>query len=295
MRRAILVAVTVPRAPRGFRDASRSSSPAAASPVASSAVALVSRAVHLASGDAVFVKRLRPRGIADAGALAAFEREARIGEALARAGAAVPRFVEAGRDELGPYLVTAAVEGAPATEALASSGSWRARAQAAFAALESVHRAADERGPLAVVHHDVHLDNVLFAGGARSGELQAWIVDFGLASARPDVQGALPPDDAVFRGMLRYASPEAARGEASTESSDRFSLAAALLHRASGVDPRGGATAAPELLYRAGTEPLEAWRQSVQRSAQPELALLARALAPVLAFDAGDRRSGPAW
>jgi serine/threonine protein kinase len=259
--------------------------------VASAALVLVSRAVHEASGDAVFVKRLRPRGMADPAACAAFEREARIGEALARAGAPVPRFVEAGSDQLGAYLVTAAIDGQPATDALASSASWRGLARAAFAALEAVHRAADELGPLAVVHRDVHLDNVLFTGDGR----EAWLVDFGLASARPALQGTFPPDDAVFRGTVRYASPESARGEASTESSDRFSLAAALLHRASGVDPRGAASAPAELLYRAGTEPLDAWLQSIGRSSSPELSALSRALAPLLAFDAGDRRNGPAW
>ena len=289
MRRAILGCVTAPGAPRGFRDAPTRE------PVASAALVVVSRAVHLASGDAVFVKRLRPRGISDPGARAAFAREARIGEALARAGARVPRFVEAGTDELGPYLVTATVGGEPATPALAASAAWSAVARTAFAALDSVHRAADERGPLAVVHHDVHLDNLLFAGDGRDGRLEAWVVDFGLASARPDLQGELPPDDAVFRGTLRYASPEAARGEASTASSDRFSLAAALLHRASGVDPRGGASAAAELLYRAGTEPLATWCRSLEQSPAPYLAALARALDPLLAFDAGDRRAGPAW
>lgn len=242
----------------------------------------VIEAAREAGHERVFVKRLLSRGQIDPRAREAFAREAAITEALARAGARVAPFVSAGTDAHGPYLVTGALA-AEALAPLAANELDVAVARAAFAALASVHAAEDARGPLGVVHHDVHLDNVVLAGG------KAWVVDFGLATARVDVCAGSAPDPGIFRGTVRYAAPEAARGEATSPSSDRFSLAASLLHRATAIDPRGEASAPAELLYRAGSEPLDRWLAALPRSP------LVDALAPLLAFDAHDRPTAPAW
>jgi serine/threonine protein kinase len=119
-------------------------------------------------------------------------------------------------------------------------------ARAAFAALASVHEAADLDGPLAVVHADLSVDNVAVAEDA-SG---AMMLDFGLACWRGSAAR-----DGSFRGTLTYAAPEIARGEAPTTRSDLFSLAAALLHVATGTPPRSE-TGGPALLTVAATEPL---------------------------------------
>ena len=233
-------------------------------------------------GRRVFVKRLLSRGQIDASARSAFAREVAITHALARAVARAAPFVSAGADAQGPYLVTGALAATPLAR-LAATELGVAVARAAFAALASVHAAEDVDGPLDVVHHDIHLDNVLFA------DAQAWVLDFGLATGRADRRAPDAPDPGVFRGTVRYAAPEAARGEGSSASSDRFSLAASLLHRATGIDPRGQASAPAELLHRAGSEPLVRWVAALPRSP------LVQALSPLVAFDARDRPPAPAW
>ncbi|GAB4557752.1 MAG: hypothetical protein Tsb0020_02150 [Haliangiales bacterium] len=80
--------------------------------------------------------------------------------------------------------------------------------------LDYAHRKADAFGaPLAIVHRDVSLQNVLV-----SWDGAVKIVDFGVARAR----GVTEAPGAV-KGKLRYMSPEQARGEAVDRRADVFS------------------------------------------------------------------------
>ena len=88
-------------------------------------------------------------------------------------------------------------------------------AQAA-AGLDAVHTAADERGPLFIVHRDVSPENLFVCEDQR-----VKVFDFNIAlfrdHAEPAVRGAL-------QGRVAYMAPEQARGEPVASSADVFSL-----------------------------------------------------------------------
>lgn len=192
-------------------------------------------------------KRLSARMRREEEAKVRLSIEADILERLDGRGA--PKLVARGEDAAGPFVVmerTAWPVLRPRLAAYAEPASIAEVARAAFAALASVHEAADVEGPLAVVHADLSVDNVAIAEDAGG----AMVLDFGLAWWRG---GAAR--DGAFRGTLAYAAPEVARGEAPTIRSDLFSLAAALLHVATRTPPRSE-TGGAALLAAAATEPL---------------------------------------
>ncbi|MBX3229321.1 MAG: phosphotransferase [Labilithrix sp.] len=114
----------------------------------------------------------------------------------------------------------------------------------AFAAL---HEAADDAGPLLVVHADPSPANLAIDD---AGD-RAVLLDFDLAWWRD----SHPPNDGAFRGTVQYAAPEVARGERPTVESDLYSLGASLLHALTGERPRAG-DSFPALLAVAAEEPL---------------------------------------
>jgi serine/threonine protein kinase len=152
----------------------------------------------------------------------------------------------------------------------------------ALEGLAAVHSAVDPGGvPLEVVHGDLSPDNLYVAlDGSR-----AVIADFGLARWR----GGEPVEEGAFRGTLLYAAPEVARGEPFDGRADDFSLAASILHVATGVPLREETRAPAVTLVDAGTRPLDAahpWR-----ALAPKLfdRAVADALLACLAFDPRDR------
>jgi serine/threonine protein kinase len=162
---------------------------------------------------------------------------------------------------------------------------WLANAaKAAFGALAAVHEAEDEDGPLAIVHGDVSPSNLAISDDASS----ALLLDFGLASGRRWPR----TNDGAFRGTVRYAAPETARGEPIDVRADVFALAASLLHAASGLAPREahgravGPAAFAALLASAAEEPVDVW---AERASAPLAAAgfepLAHALRLCVSFD----------
>lgn len=187
----------------------------------------------------IFEKRLsaRERGVPEA--IARLRTEATLLRLLG--GRVTPTLAEAGDDERGPFLRTERLPFptlAHRIEAGAIDPGWLERAAcAAFRALADLHDAADDRGPLSIVHADLSPANLAIDdAGAR-----AVFLDLELASWRD----APPRTDGAFRGTVFYCAPEIARGEAPRVESDLFALAASLLHAALGRAPR--ATETPSL------------------------------------------------
>lgn len=181
---------------------------------------------------ATFVcKRLSARIVREPEAVAAFERERQVLEALVGSGA--PLLVDAGDDESGPFLVMGHVE-LPRLDA----GAAEVVCAPAFHALARVHDTRDAKGPLEIVHGDISPSNVLANAHA------ACLVDFGFAHFRdaPTVKAS------SFIGTLRYAAPEQARGEAFGQPADVFSLALALTHAVTGIAPRAAESEAAMML-----------------------------------------------
>jgi serine/threonine protein kinase len=225
-------------------------------------------------------KRLHPRFRAVHEARACLLREGDILRRLGGRGA--PRFVEAGEDALGLFLVMERL----AMPSLAVQDSsvrlrgalWLGQAsRSALRALADVHDADDSAGPLAVVHADVSPDNVLVDDDASA----AAFVDFGLSRWRDDA-GA--PQDA-FRGTLAFVAPEVARGEPSDARSDLFALATSLLAAASGELPRQGSDF-PSQLAAAAELAIHDYAVRASAALPPEVA---RVLVACVAFDPKDR------
>lgn len=202
-------------------------------------------------------KRLSPRERTEPEAAKRLLSEAALLEKLGRLSGSglgrpvTPRLLAHGTDARGPWHRVERIRIptlAQRIERGRSSPEWVARAaEAAFRALAAVHEAADEGGPLLVVHGDPSPSN-LAVDDAGS---QAILLDFDLASWR---DGA-PPIDGAFRGTIGYVAPEVARGERPSVRSDLFSVAASFLHALTGERPRPG-DSFPALLAMAAEEPI---------------------------------------
>ncbi|HEY1693056.1 MAG TPA: protein kinase [Polyangiaceae bacterium] len=221
-------------------------------------------------------KRLPPRAREEPWMRARLVAEGALLERLGGRGA--PRHVGSGEDHAGPWIVMERVPW-PSLDSRAGEESrggptwpaWLARAAiAAFEALSAVHGAG-------VVHGDLSPANVLVDTGAA----HAVLVDFDLA-----VGAGMPPlPPGPFRGTLRFAAPEAARGEPLDRRSDAFALAASLLFVASGEPPRPETTPAAMLLA-AAERSIEPWARRAAATLEPAMG---RALVACCAFDPRER------
>jgi eukaryotic-like serine/threonine-protein kinase len=107
--------------------------------------------------------------------------------------------------------------------------------------LDHAHRRCDaQMQPLEIVHRDVSPKNILL-----SVEGEVKLTDFGIARAR----GMLDPPNNLeathlrkLQGKFSYMSPEQARGESATATSDVFSLGAVLYECVVGMSPFAGPT-----------------------------------------------------
>jgi serine/threonine protein kinase len=235
-------------------------------------------------GGAILVeKRLSPREAPLPEARAGVASEASLLRVLG--GRVTPRLVEAGEDARGPFLRTAAVPFPTLAERLgraADAAFVEQAVRSAFLALAALHEAEDDEGPLDVVHADLSPANVALADDGSA----CFLLDLGLSLHRRS-----PPRDGAFRGTALYVAPEVARGERPTPRSDLFSLAATLLHVATGEPPRriagAGAGAAPlaALIAEAAETPvLDARRASLAARGPGHAAVIA-----CLAHDPADR------
>jgi len=217
-------------------------------------------------------KRLVQRALAESSARESVRREGGILDALKGRGA--PRLIAHGdgNEAEGPYLLlelvaapelSAGLQGLPLVDV----------ARVCFAALADVHDAADEHGALGIVHRDVTPGNVLLARHAA----RAVLVDFGLAYGR-DWPAS---DTGTFRGTLRFAAPESARGEPQDARSDLFSMGASLLSVATGSEARDSAHPAA-LLAEAGSVPLDGLLTRARGSLAPKVV---EVLAGCVAFE----------
>jgi serine/threonine protein kinase len=182
-------------------------------------------------------KRLSSRERNEPEALAHFASEATLLSRLMPFGV-TPRLIAHGCDDAGPWLRTERMFAPTIAEHLerahgALAPAWIERAaHAALRAMAFLHEATDDGGPLGIVHADLSPSNLIID---EPGD-RAFVLDFDLACWR---EGP-PRCDGAFRGTIRYAAPEVARGETPTVRSDLFSLAAVMLHAMTGSPPRRG-------------------------------------------------------
>jgi serine/threonine protein kinase/tetratricopeptide (TPR) repeat protein len=142
--------------------------------------------------------------------------------------------------------------------------------------LDHAHRRRDEQlKPLGIVHRDVSPQNVLL-----SFEGEVKVTDFGIAKARGALEAGEMEDTRArqLHGKFGYMSPEQARGESVTASTDLFSLGVVLYECVAGVNPFSAPTTFETLRRVQACEypPVELLRPDVPK---PFIELLKTAMA----------------
>jgi eukaryotic-like serine/threonine-protein kinase len=192
---------------------------------------------------AVAVKVLQPALAADPELVDRFRLEARAAARLTHPNV-VGVYDWGAEDDLTYYMVMEYVPGTDLRDVLVTRGCLEpAQAAEVIAAMCDALHAAHSEG---LVHRDVKPENVLLA---RNGKVK--VADFGIAvivDADRTVPGGIP-------GTLRYLSPEQARGETATGSSDIWAAGAVLAESLTGRPPLHG-TGGDLLRRRAEEQPV---------------------------------------
>jgi serine/threonine-protein kinase len=225
-------------------------------------------------GRDVAVKLLRPEYGRDPDFGSRFRQEAHNAASLNHP--SIVSVYDYGQDPAGPFIVMELVEGEDLASIIRRSGALPPR-QAARITAETA-RALEAAHASGIVHRDVKPGNVLIS---RDGRVK--VTDFGIARAVAEAQMTLP---GTTLGSVHYFSPEQARGEQATASSDVFSLGIVLYELLTGQRPWEGDTAAAVAMARlAGPVPDPSTRRA---GIPPELAAITRR---ALAMEPGDRWS----
>ena len=214
----------------------------------------------------VAVKVLRTEYGRDPDFSSRFRQEAQAAAALNHPN--VVAVYDYGQDEAGPYIVMELVDGEDLASVIRRTGALPPRQAARISAeIARALAAAHARG---FVHRDVKPGNVLVA---RDGRVK--VADFGIARAVAEAQMTLP---GTTLGSVHYFSPEQARGEQATTSSDIYALGIVLFELLTGRRPWEGDSAASIAMARlSGPVPSPA---GVRSGVPPALdAIVQRALA----------------
>ena len=230
-------------------------------------MATIYRALDDQLGRDVAVKLLRPEYLRDPDFSSRFRQEAQAAASLTHPN--VVTVFDYGEDPSGPYIVMELVDGEDLATIIRRSGALPPRQAARIAA--AVARALAAAHARGLVHRDVKPGNVLIG---RDGQVK--VVDFGIARALSEAQMTLP---GTTLGSVHYFSPEQARGEPATASSDIYSLGIVLYELLTGSRPwEGDSAAAVGLARLSGPAPDP---MAVRPSVPPDLAAITRkALAP---------------
>lgn len=197
------------------------------SELGSGSLGVVYRATELATGNAVAAKVMRPE-LREAPAVEArFLREARLTRRLEHP--YIPRGLAAGlAPSKAPMLVMEFVDGENLRARVERVGPLPVNEvfAVALATSEALAYAHEQR----VVHRDVKPGNLMFARAEAAPE-NVRVLDFGLSFCldEPRLTASV-----TLVGTPAYIAPEQARGEPATPAADLYSLAATLVHLATG-------------------------------------------------------------
>jgi serine/threonine-protein kinase len=200
----------------------------------------------------VAIKVLRSLDKNDLRAVERFRREARAAAALAHPNAVtIYDFVE----EQGQYfLVMEYIQGPTLKQLVGQRRQLQAREAIEIAAqVCAVLQVAHARG---FIHRDIKPQNIMLAwsGAASLGDGGAWVklTDFGIVRVAED---AGLTNSGIVLGTADYLSPEQARGETLTASSDLYSLGVVMFEMLTGRPPFAGPTAVSIAMQHASANP----------------------------------------
>src|SRR6266700_3400503 len=200
----------------------------------------------------VAIKVLRSLDKNDSRAVERFRREARAAAKLAHPNAVtIYDFVE----EQGQYfLVMEYIQGPTLKQLVGQRRQLQAREAIEIAAqVCSVLQVAHAQG---FIHRDIKPQNIMLAwsGAAGFGDGAAWVklTDFGIVRVAED---AGLTNSGIVLGTADYLSPEQARGETLTASSDLYSLGVVMFEMLTGRPPFVGPTAVSIAMQHASANP----------------------------------------
>jgi serine/threonine protein kinase len=204
----------------------------------------------------VAIKVLRSLDKNDLKAVERFRREARAAAALAHPNAVtIYDFVE----ELSQYfLVMEYIQGPTLKQLIGQRRHLQAREAIEIAAqVCAVLQVAHARG---FIHRDIKPQNIMLAGSSASviggglGDGGAWVklTDFGIVRVAED---AGLTNSGIVLGTADYLSPEQARGEILSASSDLYSLGVVMFEMLTGRPPFAGPTAVSIAMQHASAHP----------------------------------------
>jgi serine/threonine-protein kinase len=204
---------------------------------------VVLRALDTTLNRPVAIKVLHPHLAANATARRRFAREARAAAAVNHPAVVPIHSVNAEADP--PYIVMAFIPGGSLQDRLDREGPLDpCEALRIGYQIADALAAAHAQG---LVHRDVKPGNILLD----HGQNRVMLTDFGLAQALDD---ATATSSGLIAGTPQYMSPEQARGESVTASSDLYSLGSVLYSSLTGLPPfRGESTLA--VLRQIGCKP----------------------------------------
>jgi serine/threonine-protein kinase len=203
----------------------------------------------------VAIKVLRSLDKNDLRAVERFRREARAAAALAHPNAVtIYDFVE----EMNQYfLVMEYIHGPTLKQLIGQRRQIPARETLDIASqVCSVLQVAHARG---FIHRDIKPQNIMLAwggaaagGGVSGGGALVKLTDFGIVRVAED---AGLTNSGIVLGTADYLSPEQARGETLTASSDLYSLGVVMFEMLTGRPPFVGPTAVSIAMQHASTNP----------------------------------------
>jgi serine/threonine protein kinase len=202
----------------------------------------------------VAIKVLRSLDKNDLRAVERFRREARAAAALAHPNAVtIYDFVE----EMGQYfLVMEYIHGPTLKQLIGQRRQLQPREAIEIAAqVCSVLQVAHMRG---FIHRDIKPQNIMLAWGGMISNVTGEIIplvkltDFGIVRV---VEDAGLTNSGIVLGTADYLSPEQARGETLTASSDLYSLGVVMFEMLTGRPPFLGPTAVSIAMQHASTPP----------------------------------------
>jgi beta-lactam-binding protein with PASTA domain/tRNA A-37 threonylcarbamoyl transferase component Bud32 len=213
-------------------------------PLGEGGMATIYRAHDEQLGRDVAVKVLRPEYGRDSAFVARFRQEAQAAASLNHPN--VVNVFDYGTDRGVPFIVMELIDGGDLQSLIREEAPLPPIAAAEIARqIADALAAAHARG---IVHRDIKPSNVLLASGGR-----VKVVDFGIARAFSEAQLTLP---GTTLGSVHYFSPEQARGETVTPSSDLYSLGLVLFEMITGQRAwRGESPAAVAMARLAGEAP----------------------------------------
>ena len=203
----------------------------------------------------VAIKVLRSLDKNDSRAVERFRREARAAAALNHPNAVtIYDFVE----EMGQYfLVMEYIHGPTLKQLIGQRRQLQAREVLEIAAqVCAVLQVAHARG---FIHRDIKPQNIMLArsggnsgGGISNGSVLVKLTDFGIVRVLED---AGLTNSGIVLGTADYLSPEQARGEKLTASSDLYSLGVVMFEMLAGRPPFVGPTAVSIAMQHASANP----------------------------------------